>query len=83
MSWLVRMIVWMIVMVVMFFDRFLVREMHIELRRRDAAAVNACQAQRVALNTKFGQLALQKFEVESAVEQRSDEHIATRACKTV
>src|SRR5262245_42659131 len=57
--------------------------MNIELRRRNPAAVDTPQAQLVAFDAEFQQLASQYFEIESAIEHRADEHVAARASETV
>jgi hypothetical protein len=62
--------------------RFLV-EMHIKLSRRNAAAINALDAQLVPFNAELGEFMAQEFKVEATIKQRPDQHIAARACKTV
>ena len=77
-----RMVVMMSVVVVMFVTVISVN-VNIELRRRNAAAVNASQAQFVAFDVEFADLGLQELEIESAIEHCADEHVAARACKTI
>lgn len=58
-------------------------QMNIEFRRRNAAPVNARQTQFVTFHAELGQFGLQKFKIQSAIQQRANEHIATRASKAV
>lgn len=58
-------------------------QMNIELRSGDPAAINAIQAQFVTFDAELGQFGFQKFEIQPAIQQRADEHIAAGTRKTV
>src|SRR5262245_45212253 len=58
-------------------------QMDIEFRRRNPAAVDALQAQLIAFDAEFQQLASQRLEIESAIKHRAHEHVAARAVETI
>ncbi len=58
-------------------------EMHIKLSRRNAAAINALDAEVVSVNAELGKFPPQEFKVQPAIQQCADQHIAARARKTV
>ena len=66
-------------MVVMHFAR----KVNVELRGVDAAAIHARQTQFVTFHAELGQFRFQEFEIQPAIQQRADEHVAAGTRKTI
>ena len=56
---------------------------NIKLRRRDSASLGAFDPQLVAAQLDLRDLAFQRFEIQSAIEQRSEQHVAADSRKTI
>jgi hypothetical protein len=56
---------------------------NIKLRRRDSASLGAFDPQLVTAQLDLRDLAFQRFEIQSAIEQRSEQHVAAYSRKTI
>ena len=77
------MIVFMIVFMTMAVMIVLVIKMNIEFRSEDSAAVDAGDAQVVASDPELFKLTSQEVEIEPAVDQSADKHVAAYAGEAV
>ena len=58
-------------------------DINIKLRRRDSASLGATDSQLVSAQIDLRDFAFQRFEIQSAIEQRSEQHIAADSRKTI
>jgi hypothetical protein len=63
--------------------RVVVFEMNIELGARDAVLLLSRHMQMIAVQAKFPQFLLELARIQTKVEQRADEHVATDAAKQI
>lgn len=78
---IVIMIVMPVIVIVMMVSFAL--QMHVELGRRNAAAIHARQAQFIPGHTQLRQFCFQKGEIEPQIQQCAKQHVAAGARKTV
>jgi hypothetical protein len=57
--------------------------MHIKFRRGNPALIQAAQAQFVTRHTQSGKLSFEVAEIQTAIKQCADKHIAAHSGKTI
>jgi hypothetical protein len=62
---------------------FFFNQSDIELGCRDSAAIDAVEAQLIALHAKLRQFGLEVLKIQPAVQQRAEQHVAARSGKTI